>query len=173
MSLTSTPHNIRRRNRTNSTGRLIRLVFKEYASIFGLLIGIWLTRHSLRVLTVDLEEKENEYHSPSKILTVHTPPISQTGSKSKSSTVHKLNITIEQEQLREEDNRSVHTLHPNVIYYPPYQELRQMVDGGNVTAGQFLLDFAILGFPKCGTSTMSKFSLVSTKRCICNKVAET
>lgn len=46
--------------------------------------------------------------------------------------------------------------HKDVRYHIPWETIRQQMDQGNRTAGQFMLDFAILGFPKCGTSTMSK-----------------
>jgi hypothetical protein len=46
--------------------------------------------------------------------------------------------------------------HKDVRYHIPWETIRQQMDQGNWTAGQFMLDFAILGFPKCGTSTMSK-----------------
>lgn len=45
---------------------------------------------------------------------------------------------------------------PYVKYDPPFETIKKQMDAGNVTAGQFLLDFAIVGFPKCGTTTMSK-----------------
>ena len=48
---------------------------------------------------------------------------------------------------------------------PEFSEVKKWMaagDGGgddlkNQTAGQFMIDFAVLGFAKCGTSTMSKF----------------
>jgi hypothetical protein len=48
--------------------------------------------------------------------------------------------------------------HPNIRYKAqPYEEIVELMDKGNLTAGQFALDFAILGFPKCGTTTMCTF----------------
>jgi hypothetical protein len=34
-----------------------------------------------------------------------------------------------------------------------------MQSKGNETVGQFLMDLAIIGFAKCGTTTMSKFGI--------------
>lgn len=45
--------------------------------------------------------------------------------------------------------------------FPPLEEvtelMKQIHNEVNRTAGQFILDFAILGFAKCGTSTMSEY----------------
>jgi hypothetical protein len=54
-------------------------------------------------------------------------------------------------------NATMNRTHTYVRYHPSYEIVRQQVDDGNLTAGQFILDFAIIGFPKCGTSTMSKY----------------
>lgn len=41
--------------------------------------------------------------------------------------------------------------------FPAIHEIVQILkDGTNATAAQFILDIAIVGFAKCGTSTMSK-----------------
>jgi hypothetical protein len=41
--------------------------------------------------------------------------------------------------------------------FPPLKEVQNWIQQeGNRTAAQFILDFAILGFAKCGTSTMSE-----------------
>jgi hypothetical protein len=47
---------------------------------------------------------------------------------------------------------------PDIRYKPPSKVIRKRIDDGDLTAGQFVLDFAILGFPKCGTSTMSTYT---------------
>jgi DNA-binding transcriptional regulator YdaS (Cro superfamily) len=44
----------------------------------------------------------------------------------------------------------------DVRYDVPWETIKEQIENGNVTAGQFILDFAVIGFPKCGTSTMSK-----------------
>lgn len=44
---------------------------------------------------------------------------------------------------------------PYVSYDDPsFEVIKDRMDAGNYTAGQHLLDFGILGFPKCGTTTM-------------------
>jgi len=41
--------------------------------------------------------------------------------------------------------------------FPPLHEIvHTMKNGTNATAAQFILDIAIVGFAKCGTTTMSK-----------------
>jgi hypothetical protein len=60
-------------------------------------------------------------------------------------------------------NATNRTHHKYVRYHPSYEIIRQQVDDGNLTAGQFILDFAIIGFPKCGTSTMSKYDVCSLR----------
>jgi hypothetical protein len=41
--------------------------------------------------------------------------------------------------------------------FPPLKDVQDWIQQeGNRTAAQFILDFAILGFAKCGTSTMSE-----------------
>jgi hypothetical protein len=52
---------------------------------------------------------------------------------------------------------STHPQRPDVRYKPQSKVIRKRIDAGDLTAGQFVLDFAILGFPKCGTSTMSTY----------------
>ena len=46
---------------------------------------------------------------------------------------------------------------PKPTYFPPLEQVQaSMQQETNQTAGQFALDFCIVGFAKCGTSTMSK-----------------
>jgi hypothetical protein len=47
---------------------------------------------------------------------------------------------------------------PNPFPGPPIVKA-WMQNETNLTAGQFMLDFAIIGYAKCGTSTMSKFDM--------------
>ena len=50
-------------------------------------------------------------------------------------------------------------------YDVPWGTIREQFDSGtNLTAGQDYLDFAVVGFPKCGTSTMSKSSVPEKKK---------
>jgi hypothetical protein len=45
--------------------------------------------------------------------------------------------------------------------FPPVEQVVEWIqDPANQTAAQFVMDLAIIGFAKCGTSTMSKYSAV-------------
>jgi hypothetical protein len=46
---------------------------------------------------------------------------------------------------------------PYIVYDRPFEEMRDAMDAGNDTVGQYLLDFGIIGFPKCGTTTMMRW----------------
>jgi hypothetical protein len=172
---------------------------KEYASVFGFILGVWLTRRSL-TLTWDLEDfNDGAFPSlPSSVprqqvagsFSEHQKTIvEQSSPMSKASLPRMKTIKTKSEEkkantppapaLKEESLKKVdsplsipveHALdsiqttayenfklpHKNVTYDTPFEVIRKQVDEGNLTAGQFALDFAIVGFPKCGTSTMSK-----------------
>jgi len=41
--------------------------------------------------------------------------------------------------------------------FPEFEQIETSMKAGNLTSAQFILDIAIIGFAKCGTSTMSKY----------------
>ena len=62
-------------------------------------------------------------------------------------------------------NSSSHKQREYRHYDVPWGTIREQFDSGtNLTAGQDYLDFAVVGFPKCGTSTMSKSSAPEKKK---------
>jgi hypothetical protein len=62
--------------------------------------------------------------------------------------------TLSQQNVTKNDQSSPLSRLPYVKYAQTFEEIRDAMDAGNDTAGQFLLDFGIIGFPKCGTTTM-------------------
>jgi hypothetical protein len=49
----------------------------------------------------------------------------------------------------------------SLTYLPPLDDVLDAIrSDSNLTAGQIALDFAIIGFPKCGTSTLSKLKII-------------
>ena len=72
----------RRQTRPIPRRPFIRWIMKEYASIFGFIIGVWLTRHSLHgmALVKDLQhhDVEERDHPVKQIRNVRPlPPLSQ------------------------------------------------------------------------------------------------
>lgn len=61
-----------------------------------------------------------------------------------------------QEGLSATVKNTAHARRKYVRYNIPWEFYKEQIESGNLTAGQEFLDFAVVGFPKCGTSTMSK-----------------
>jgi hypothetical protein len=58
---------------------------------------------------------------------------------------------------KQANSSSLSLVLPRIVYDRPFEELRDAMDAGNDTVGQYLLDFGIIGFPKCGTTTMMQW----------------
>jgi hypothetical protein len=110
--------------------------------------------HQLSTL---LEKQSSTSGSGNKIVVVVGRPQSQRNDDQSSKTTR----TIKKKNAAHPSVSKVikNTTTDSLLPFITYEEttfdfLKQSMDDGNATVGQYLLDYAIVGFPKCGTTTM-------------------
>ncbi|KAG7349180.1 hypothetical protein IV203_011777 [Nitzschia inconspicua] len=156
-----------RRQRQRQPPSLIRLSLKRCfaaRSVLALLLLSYIISHVTviqELSSIDASGKSPPLLSSSTTLMMRTNPKVPQKQPQQQSAVRMKQKTSSVTNKKEGDstrqsppnNRSL----PFISYDIPFDELRSAMDAGNDTVAQHLLDFGIIGFPKCGTTTMMQW----------------